>query len=79
MPREHIILPPLYIKLGLLKQYVKALNKEGECFQYISRSFPKLSAVKLKARIFYGPQIRKYLNDVNDTESMTTAEKKCLE
>lgn len=41
----------------------------------ISRSFPKLSAENLKAGIFEGPQIRKLINDVNFTESMTTAEK----
>jgi len=34
--RDKIILPPLHIKLGLMKQFVKALNKEGPCFGYIS-------------------------------------------
>ena len=33
VPRDRIILPPLHIKLGLMKQYVKALNKDGECFE----------------------------------------------
>ena len=55
---EKIILPPLYIKLGLMKQYVKALDKTGSCFIYISRKFPGLSTEKLKAGIFDGPQIR---------------------
>ena len=27
--KEKIILPPLHIKLGLMKQFVKALNKDG--------------------------------------------------
>jgi hypothetical protein len=27
--RDRIILPPLHIKLGLMKQFVKALNKDG--------------------------------------------------
>jgi len=30
-----VLLPPLHIKLGLMKQFVKALDKEGECFMYI--------------------------------------------
>jgi hypothetical protein len=28
--RENIILPPLHIKLGLIKQFVKALDKSGD-------------------------------------------------
>ena len=34
--RDRIILPPLYIKLGLMKQLVKALDKDGDCFDYIA-------------------------------------------
>ena len=30
--RDRIILPPLHIKLGLMKQFVKALDKDGDCF-----------------------------------------------
>ena len=35
-----IILPPLHIKLGLMKQFVKALDEHGDCVNYICRSFP---------------------------------------
>jgi hypothetical protein len=28
-------LPPLYIKLGLMKNFVKAMNKQGKCFEYL--------------------------------------------
>ena len=28
--RDRIILPPLHIKLGLMKQFVKALDKDGD-------------------------------------------------
>ena len=27
--------PPLHIKLGIMKQFVKALEKDGDCFRYI--------------------------------------------
>ena len=27
---DHILLPPLHIKLGLMKQYVKAMDKTGK-------------------------------------------------
>ena len=30
--REKVLLPPLHIKLGLVKQFVKALDFEGEVF-----------------------------------------------
>lgn len=75
VPRDRIILPPLHIKLGLMKQYVKALNKDSECFQYISRKFPNLSMEKLKAGIFDGPQIRKLVNDTEFGSSMSEIEK----
>jgi hypothetical protein len=52
--REKIILPPLHIKLGLMKQFMRALKKDGDCFNYICRSFPGLSNEKLKAGIFNG-------------------------
>ena len=59
--REKILLPPLHIKLGLIKQFVKALDKNGACFQYICNTFPELTSEKLKAGIFDGPQIRKLI------------------
>ena len=61
--RSKIVFPPLHIKLGVMKQFVKALNKEGECFKYICGKFPGLTIEKLKAGIFNGPQIRKLMND----------------
>ena len=53
--RDCIILPSLHIKLGLMKQFVKALDKDGNCFNYIAKTFPNLSMEKLKAGIFDGP------------------------
>ena len=68
--RVKIILPPLHFKLGLMKQFVKALNKEGLCFGYISSKFPGLSTEKLKAGIFDSPQIRQLIKDSDFMESM---------
>ena len=53
-----MILPLLQIKLCLIKQNVKALNKEGACFKYIQEKSPNLSAEKVKEVVFVGPQIR---------------------
>ena len=33
--RSKIIFPPLHNKLGLVKQFVKALYKDGDFFKYI--------------------------------------------
>ena len=72
--RDKIIFPPLYIKLGLMKQFVKALNKEGQCFGYLRSSFAGLSKKKLKAGIFDGPQIRKMINIEDFIDSLLEEE-----
>lgn len=72
--RDKIILPPLHIKLGLMKQYVKALDKISPCFVYLSRKFPGLSNEKLKAGIFDGPQIRLLMKDNDFIRSMNNLE-----
>jgi hypothetical protein len=60
---KNVLLPPLHIKLGLMKHFVKALPKEGECFKYLCKKFPGLSDAKLKEGIFVGPDIRNLLSD----------------
>lgn len=72
--REKIILPPLHIKLGLMKQFFKALDRDGDCFKYICRSFPRLSFEKLKAGSFDGLQIRKLISDSDFTKCMNDVE-----
>ena len=61
VPRIKILLPPLHIKLGLVKQFVKALNTDSAAVQHICSMFSTLSEAKLKGGIFTGPQIRKML------------------
>ena len=41
-----------------MKQFVKALDKDGACFQYISDAFPGLSEEKKKMGIFDGKLIQ---------------------
>ena len=45
------ILPPLHLKLSLMIQFVKALDKDGDCVNYIAKTFPGLSMEKFKAGI----------------------------
>ena len=74
--RERVILPPLHIKLGLMKQFVKAMDQNSSGFEYIARKMPGVSIEKLKAGIFDGPQIRELINDSKFTDSLNNAERK---
>jgi hypothetical protein len=40
-----------------MKNFVKAMKKRGNSFQYLRETFLKLSDTKLKEGIFIGPQI----------------------
>ena len=73
--RDKIIFPPLHIKLGLMKQFVKALETEGECFQHIITALPCLSFEKIRAGVFDGPQIRTLIRDDQFVAKMTALER----
>jgi len=68
-------MPPLHIKLGLAKQFVKASTPESKAFQYICLMFPNLSKANLKGGMFAGPQIRKRFAWKELEESMSDLEK----
>ena len=36
MDMNKVLLPPFHIKLGLMKNFVKALHKNGAAFQHLS-------------------------------------------
>ena len=61
-PNDNLLLPQ-HIKLGLMKNIVKFMNKNGEALQYLRSKFPRLSDAKIKGGIFVGPQIRKIRKD----------------
>ena len=56
-------LPPLYIRLQLMKILVKALSKEGEMIMYFRINFPQLRKAKIKEVVLIGPQIKAVLKD----------------
>ena len=63
VPQNKIIFPPMHIKLGLFKQFVKGLRKDSPAFEFLHECFPKLS----DNGVFVGPQIQKLiLNDMFD-------------
>ena len=55
------LLPPLHIKLGLTKQFIKALKLTSRAFRHIRQMFPSISEAKVKGGVFVGPQIRRML------------------
>ena len=69
-----VLLPPLHIKLGLMKNFVKTLHKNGAAFQHLAIVFPGLSASKLKEGIFVGPQIQELLKDTDFKELLNLKE-----
>jgi hypothetical protein len=76
IPPSQVILPPLHIKLGLMKQFVKAMKvNDSDAFNYIFLKFPKLSDAKIREGVFDGPQIRTLLRDDEFERKMTKKEK----
>ena len=73
-PKE-VILPPLHIKLGLRKNFVKAFNKSGNAFRYLQELFSRISDAKLQEGIFVGLQIKEVMKDANFEEQLDEVEK----
>ena len=57
-----------------MKNFVKAMDKEGEGFAYLKKMFPKISDAKLKEGIFVGPQIRQLMHDAHFEATLTPNE-----
>ena len=57
-----------------MKQFIKALNRDSLCIEYIAHKLPGLTMEKLKAGIFSGPQIRQLINDPHFITSMNEIE-----
>ena len=69
-----ILLPPLHIKLGLMKNFVKAMDRKGKGFTFLQQRFPRVSLEKLKAGIFDGPQIREFMKDSTFNDALSATE-----
>ena len=53
----------MHFKLGLMKNSVKAMNREEAAYTSLRGKFPRLSEAKLKVGIFIGPQIGDLIKD----------------
>ncbi len=69
-----ILMPPLHIKLGLIKQFVKQVDREGEAFKHIQELFPKLIEAKLKGGVFVGPEVKRLMNSIDFPEMLSEVE-----
>jgi hypothetical protein len=67
---EKINLPPLHIKLGLLKNFVKSMDKTSCGFEYVRNKLPNVSDAKIKEGIFIGPLIRELMQDIQFDEDL---------
>jgi len=58
-----ILLPSMHLKLGLIKNSVKAMNQVEAAFTYLREKFPRLSEAKLKEGIIIDPQLRDLMKE----------------
>lgn len=72
---DKILLPPLHIKLGFMKNFVKAMNRNGEGFLYLKYIFSRLREANLKEGILVGPDLRKVIRDSNYITKLSSVEK----
>jgi len=61
-----------------VKQFVKALDESGPCFQYLNIKFLALSEAEVKEGIIDGQQIRKLMKDAAFTNTMNDVERQAL-
>lgn len=69
-----IVIPPFHVKLGLMKNYVKAMDQRGNGFLHLKEKFTYISNAKLKEGIFVGPEIRK-MKDEEFQKKLTAKER----
>jgi len=67
---EKIYLPPLHIKPGLMKNFVKGMDKTSRGFEYVRNKFPNVSDAKIKEGYFIGPRIRELMQDKQFDEDL---------
>ena len=70
-----ILLPPLHIKLGLMKNFVKAMDKTAAGFVYLNRKFLRMTEANIKEGVLIGPQIRQLLQDSEFDQALFGKEK----
>ena len=60
---KKMFLHPLHIKQGLMKNFMKGMDKTRRGLEYFRNKFPDVSDIKIKEGIFIGTQIRELMQD----------------
>lgn len=61
VPKDKIMLPPLHIKLGIVKNFIKTVAKKENVLKSLIEVFPRMSDSKLKNGVLNGPDIRRLM------------------
>lgn len=51
-----LLLSPLHIKLGLMTNFIRAMDQAAPAFRYLAKKFARMSAAKIKEGVFVGPR-----------------------
>lgn len=71
--RQKVLFPAAHkTRTRLMKNFVKALNQDGDTFKYLEETFPQISEAQIQAGKFVGPQIRYLFKDMQFTSKMST-------
>ncbi len=73
------MLPPLHIKLGIFKKFVKSLDPEGRPMKLLKDIFPGLSEAKIKEGVLVGPDTRKLMKNRVFRDILNTAERRAFD
>ena len=75
---EKVYVPPLLIKLGLIKYFVKALDQYSTGFMHLKNNFPRTSDAKIEEGVFVGPRIRELTWDIRFEDQLNKVERTAL-
>ena len=61
-----------------MEQFVKGLDKTGDCFRYLSEVFPHLSKDKIKEDLFGDPDMRRLMKDTYFEKKSEISRERCM-
>jgi hypothetical protein len=72
---EKVYLPPLHIKLGLIKDFVKVIGQNSAGFMYLKNHLPRIIDAINKEGLFVGPEITELIQDIKFEKQLSEVEK----
>ena len=69
-------MPRLHIKMGVMRNFMKGMDKTGRGFEYLRNKFPNVSGAKIKESIFIEPEIRELMQDKQFDEDLNVTERR---